>query len=108
MAQSSNHEQTSGTRPQVQTATEFERDKPWANPNGHFNGYGNLAPAEAQRAFDRRNADCSPNDSCSGCGSNSMHALSIGYSFVKWVCEICGVRDDRPLAETAHTNRLAA
>ena len=36
---------------------------------------------------------------CDSCGANSLHALSIGYSFIEWICDICGEKADKPLGE---------
>lgn len=33
---------------------------------------------------------------CEPCGSKSLHALYLGYSFVEWVCDICGARNETP------------
>ena len=36
---------------------------------------------------------------CGSCGTNSLRALSIGYSFIEWICDVCGERADKPLVE---------
>ena len=36
---------------------------------------------------------------CEFCGAQSLHALYLGYSFVEWICDICGARTDMSLAE---------
>ncbi|NQW22281.1 MAG: hypothetical protein HQ475_02415 [SAR202 cluster bacterium] len=38
---------------------------------------------------------------CACCGANSLHALRIGYSFVEWVCDICGTSIEQTLAPIA-------
>ena len=38
-------------------------------------------------------------EKCEFCGSQSLHALYLGYSFVEWICDICGARTDMSLAK---------
>ena len=34
---------------------------------------------------------------CESCGAKSLHALYLGYSFVEWICDICGARTETSL-----------
>ncbi len=42
---------------------------------------------------------------CEPCGSKSLHALYIGYSFVEWICDICGARNETSSNNSEYLSR---
>ena len=87
------HSEHTGLNQNDSTGSMKQRGKQRGKQQGYLGDTG----SPIRGIIDRERQENGPGADCGICGARSLHALSIGYSFIEWICDICGERADRPL-----------